>query len=535
MIGRSPAKARSRGGSLLARLRADTGGNTLAMVAAAILPIAAMIGSGLDMSRAYLAQAKLQNACDAGALAARRFMASAAFTAGAEDEGERFFYFNFPEGTMGTGDITLDIGASATNSSVVEISASTEVPTTIMALFGQDEIPIAVECDADQDYVNNDIMLVLDVTLSMNCQAGDLNCAMRTTEHTTSRLRRLREGAAGLYRALEGAAGVRTRYGFMPYSHAVNVGRDLNDLWVREPASYRRGACTWPTTSTCVLTATSGTTHNLTWRNTWRGGTSAGTQWQTNVNSGCIEERNSISQTTILTTVSQNDINTTSTTDATRKWAPYDPAWQQAGRFPDGTTTSGTTYPTLNSFCPRPARRLATYATEAAFQAEMNRIAGSQTYPTASPYTGRAAGGYTYHDIGIIWGARYLSSTGMFQADNPTTFNNIRVDKHIVFLTDGVQTAAETPYTSYANERWDRRLGNSGTQLARHQARFLAACSRARSMGMTIWVIALDEQDTASISPCATSTDHFYVSDGSDLEEIFELIGRGIGRLRLTR
>lgn len=535
MIARAPANATSQRRGFLARLRADTRGNTLALVAAAILPIAGMIGSGLDMSRAYLAEAKLQNACDAAALAARRFMASASFTSGAEAEGERFFNFNFPADTMNVGPITLDIGASDANSSVVEVSASTEVPTTIMALFGQDAIPIDVQCDADQDYVNNDIMLVLDVTLSMNCQAGNLSCASRTTEHTTSRLRRLREGAAGLYRALDGAAGVRTRYGFMPYSHAVNVGRDLNDLWVREPASYRRGTCVWPTASTCVLTATSGTTHNLTWRNTWRGGTNAGTQWQTNVNSGCIEERNSISQTTIRTTVAQTDIDTTSTTDLTRKWAPYDPAWQQAGRFPDGTTTSGSSYPTLNAFCPRPARRLGTYATEAAFQAEMNRIAGSQTYPTASPYTGRAAGGYTYHDIGIIWGMRYLSSSGMFSSSNPTTFNNIRVDKHIVFLTDGVQTAAETPYTSYGNERWDRRMGTSGAQLDRHMSRFLAACSRARSMGMTVWVIALDEQDTTGISPCATSGDHFYTSDGSDLEEIFELIGRGIGRLRLTQ
>ena len=45
---------------VLARLCRDTRGNTLAIVAASLVPLTAMIGSGLDMSRAYLAQNRLQ-------------------------------------------------------------------------------------------------------------------------------------------------------------------------------------------------------------------------------------------------------------------------------------------------------------------------------------------------------------------------------------------------------------------------------------------------------------------------------------------
>jgi hypothetical protein len=40
---------------------------------------------------------------------------------------------------------------------------------------------------------------------------------------------------------------------------------------------------------------------------------------------------------------------------------------------------------------------------------------------------------------------------------------------------------------------------------------------------------------TGDIKTCATSEAHFYTSDGSDLEDVFEAIGRGIGNLRLTR
>ena len=56
-----------------------------------------------------------------------------------------------------------------------------------------------------------------------------------------------------------------------------------------------------------------------------------------------------------------------------------------------------------------------------------------------------------------------------------------------------------------------------------------------KATGTTIWVIALDVTATDDIDDCATSAAHFYTSDGSDLEEVFENIGRGIGNLRLTR
>jgi Flp pilus assembly protein TadG len=83
----------------LRSLAKDSRGNALALAAAAIFPIAAMIGSGLDLSRAYTAQSKLQNACDAAALATRRSMAGSIFSDDDRAEGERFFDFNFPSTT----------------------------------------------------------------------------------------------------------------------------------------------------------------------------------------------------------------------------------------------------------------------------------------------------------------------------------------------------------------------------------------------------------------------------------------------------
>ena len=91
----------------IARLARDRAGNTLAMIAAAIAPIMAMVGGGVDMGRSYLAQARLQQACDAGVLAARKRMGSEAAVSGEIPErtgeiGQRFFNVNFRDGAYGS-------------------------------------------------------------------------------------------------------------------------------------------------------------------------------------------------------------------------------------------------------------------------------------------------------------------------------------------------------------------------------------------------------------------------------------------------
>jgi hypothetical protein len=172
--------------------------------------------------------------------------------------------------------------------------------------------------------------------------------------------------------------------------------------------------------------------------------------------------------------------------------------------------------------CPSEATTLQEYADEDAFQTAINKA------------TARVTGG-TYHDIGMLWGLRFISRTGFFADDNPTERDNIPVNQHIVFMTDGKLDTGDLLYSAYGIQRYQNRVQGSGSLDAMHIARFQAACSLAKSMGITVWVIALDVTDTDDIDDCATSADHFYTSDGSDLEEVFEKIGQGIGNLRLTK
>jgi Flp pilus assembly protein TadG len=503
----------------LRSLGADDRGNTSIMVAAALLPILGMIGAGLDLSRAYLARAKMQSACDSAALGARRAMASSTLDQASIDEGKKFFNFNFPAGTMEAAPVDLDIHASPTDESTVIVVASTTIPTSIMKIFGFRTLPASITCSADQDYVNNDIMLVLDVTGSMNCKAGTgTSCAYQATEQTGSRISKLRSAAVSLYKALEGATGVRTRYGFMPYSMTVNVGKDLNGTWIANPANYwkqvsvqvcvkkdKKGNCTqYQTQTQWQLTPV---THTSSWlSSTW---------------GGCVEERSTESQTgstiKISSDVAQGDIDDTGNTPALQ-WQPYDESIDQGQSDPIATN--------LKQFCPAKAKRLAEYGDDTAFSTALNASVAK-------------VGGYTNHDLGMTWGMRYLSSTGMFSSDNPTIYNEIPVDKHIVFLTDGTMTASTANYSSFGvPAKEDRMVKGDSDLVQRHIDRFLNACDQAREMGATIWVIALDVPDAGSldaIKQCASGDDHFFTSNGSDLDLVFTRIGRGIGRLRMTQ
>jgi len=165
-FGRRKAADSRRGWGFLSRLARDSRGNTLAIVGAALVPLAAMIGSGVDMSRAYMAKTRLQTACDAAALAGRRVMENDTLTTAVTTEATRFFNYNFNQGQYGTAAFTPAVTRPAIGT--IRVSASTTIPTTVMRMFGFNNLPLNVTCDAELNFVNTDVMLVMDVTGSMD-------------------------------------------------------------------------------------------------------------------------------------------------------------------------------------------------------------------------------------------------------------------------------------------------------------------------------------------------------------------------------
>lgn len=505
------------------QLGRDERGNALVLVAAAIIPLTAVIGGGLDIARIHLAQSRLSQACDAAALAGRRAMSNEDIET-AKPEATKFFNFNFPQGYLGTAAFAPTITKPDTGT--VKVVAQTSVPTTIMRIFSYGSVPIKVDCNATQNFDNIDIVLVLDVTGSMD---GSISGEKKIVS--------LRKAVMALYDELASAQtqltaqGLRLRYGIVPYSTNVNVGklvRAANASYIATEATYQTR---WVDggeyhygpkliDASSYLTATS---FNA---NTIVGGSNKWTSWN-----GCIEERQTVNSITQTSSAAYADIPSGALDlnidlipdgNANTKWVP---SFHRIIYEPDGD------YAGDDHYCPVEAKRLNSMT-----KAEM------QTYVDGLLPTGN-----TYHDIGMIWGARFISRNGIFSADNPSVFNDRPVNRYVIFMTDGILEPSSTGYYSYGVERLDQRImggayntsvsGGNGSNLEkRHSKRFVMACNAAKQQGTSIWTIAFGLSAPQALKDCASNEDQWSTSANKDeLIAKFKEIGKNIGALRLSK
>lgn len=256
-------------GTFISRLRAGTSklvrdqrGNAMMLTAAAIVPILGLVGSGVDIGRAYMAQLRLQQACDAGVLAGRRAMGSATYTAAAKAEATKMFQYNYPTGTYDSTGITFDSQADGPSS--VKGTAASYVPSTIMKIFFFNGFNLTVNCAAKLEISNVDIMMVLDVTGSMSTtNSGD----------TANRITGLKNATMDFFDTMTSAevGDGRMRFGVVPYSSSANVGAILmakNSSWISNnmllPSRTPMMRYQW-SGSTPPTTVTNGTLTNGTW------------------------------------------------------------------------------------------------------------------------------------------------------------------------------------------------------------------------------------------------------------------------------
>ena len=205
----------------LRELRRNTNGNVLPMAAVGILMTAALVGGGVDLSRAYKVQNRLQAACDAGVLAGRKAVANNGFDSNAEDTANSYFNANFDDDIQGTS-ATAFAPESNDDGNSVAATATTSMATTIMRIFGEEEIELSVSCNASMGVGNSDITMVLDTTGSM---AWDL-------DGSSTRIEALRTAMMSFYDTVDestASSNARIRYSIVPYSSSVNVGQLLVD------------------------------------------------------------------------------------------------------------------------------------------------------------------------------------------------------------------------------------------------------------------------------------------------------------------
>lgn len=631
---------------VLRRLARDTSGNTLALIAAGVVPLLALVGGGVDMGRSYLAQSRLQQACDAGVLAARKKLGSDIVVGGemptaVAETGQRFFNVNFGDGSYGTRNRAFALTLEPDNS--ISGTARVDVPTTIMNLFGYANVMLAVECQAKLNFSNTDIMFVLDTTGSMlEVNPGD----------SQPRIDVLRDTVKSFHAQMESskATGTRIRYGFLPYASNVNVGGLLKSDWVvdswtyqsRRPkplpdatysfyyVNYERqsgdtSSIPTYTSSTCpastysvsysdtttvstsphtyyYYTTETGTNYwcnnsdgnfivngitynNLVQKVTWtyaydksvkeytyeyrpithdvsgvKGATGdelvhaapleAGTEkpnWDGVPTSyqvwpnGCIEERDTYE----IDDYDNIDLTRALDLDIDLVPVPGQPATQWRPQYPDLVWARAIWWDGTGAFSPDPVEQYSNYlnpswAGHAACPTPARKLAELDAATVASYVDNLGVGGSTYHDIGMIWGGRLLSGSGIFAGDNvdepgkPTA-------RHMIFLTDGETQALDVTYGAYGVEPLDRRrwdpaapkLGLSLTGVV--ERRFAAACKEVKKKNITVWVIGFGTSLNPIMTECAGPGRSFEAANAAELSEVFSKIAESLGDLRISK
>lgn len=209
----------------LSAVRQDATANVMPIAAAGMMVAVALVGSGVDMSRAYMVKSRLQAACDAGVLAGRRAVISNGFDDPAQTNAINYFKANFNNAQQGTQESSFN-ATTDDEGKTVNGTATAKLNTAVMRVFAFNEFNLRVNCASTMGVGNSDIMMVLDTTGSMTSSV-DLN-PNDGLDIKVQKIAGLRTAMKNFYDTVEKStegSNARVRYGFVPYSSSVNVGK----------------------------------------------------------------------------------------------------------------------------------------------------------------------------------------------------------------------------------------------------------------------------------------------------------------------
>jgi Flp pilus assembly protein TadG len=126
------------------------------------------IGLATDSARGYMVQARISDALDAAALAAAHEVGTADF----QPTLEMYFNANFPPGFLGATP-TLGTPQVSEDEMVVTLSASAQIDTVFMHLFGHDNMQVATATEVTREEISMDVVIAMDMSGSMNSSDGN--------------------------------------------------------------------------------------------------------------------------------------------------------------------------------------------------------------------------------------------------------------------------------------------------------------------------------------------------------------------------
>ncbi len=462
--------------------------NDIGAIAAAfglLIPVVvSATGVFIDMSQGYLVRARLASALDAAALAAA--------ATGSDDEAfleqrvEDFVEANYPSDKIGTNILVTTI----LNGDELTVSASAELNTSFMRIFGFDFLDVAASTTVQREVRGLEVVMVLDNTGSMatNDNIGTLRTA--TESFVTI-----------LFESVSDPELVKV--GLVPYASSVNVGpyglgMDLDSDSYGEPfvippeddiyASYDSSLN--PLTGDDYGIDEDDLEYDLSLKGQWH---------------GCVlaEEY------------------TLDTEDHAGPWEMYRHDFNGNNYYLNNIYFNGTLgdgYNALrgpNIYCPQ--QPIVPLTSDEQF------LIDSADNMTAS--------GATLGNFGMVWGWRVLSPEEPFIEG--AEYDNDQWDKVVVVMTDGVNTMSNV-YSAYG------RSNAHSIDADDLDDRFSEVCDAMKENNILIYTVTFDsgvDDDTKDLyRDCATTTANYNDAPSQEkLEEVFEKIARELSNLHIRQ
>ncbi len=450
----------------------DNSGSVLPLVGIAMLVLVGATGAAIDSERAQQVQAKLSSSLDAAGLAAGATIS----TNNVATEVEKYMHTNF-DGYLGA--TLTNITATVDNSnSVITLSATANVPTTLMRALGKNSITVQASAEIIRASKGLELVMVLDNTGSMS----------------GSKLRSLKSAATDMVNILYGNKDKVDNLwiGLVPFSQAVNIGSN-HSSWT--------------------------TADNFDW------GT---TSW-----SGCVDARE-------VNGLDVTDDPPSVATFPKYYWPCHKRynAWFGTNRGRNNCKTSGTIryrsrlgmYRGPNKYCPQPVTPLT---------ASKNTIINAINSMRAVGYTHINLGAaWGWRMLSPRW--RGLWGGEMNRNNLPLDYNTNNMNKAVIIMTDGDNTMSSRSHTAYWYLT-DGKLGTTRyrTATAELDKRLLQVCTMMKNKNIIVYTISFGSISSSSrnmMRSCASQPDYYFHSPNSTtLRAAFRAIGDSLANLRVSK
>lgn len=493
-------------------------GSVAVVVALSLMVLVLIVGGVIDVSRAIYARETLQQAADAGALAAAKNVPVVTDPQNVKEEKLAATAQELINANLGTSNGLLTVQpvtatyspGLGTAADTVKISLSATAPTAFLKLVGINDFEFVIESTSQMPQPGPiDLALVLDTTKSMS--------AAPATGGAT-KIETLKVAATDLVKQLMTASNPNIRVGVVPYSHLVNVGlQDPAPSWVLPIERDYCAAYTYENPNAKCTTKRVDCLVDGVWTDDGcsvqnddckdRGKTictsTARSPWN-----GCVGARS---------VITNNPANIFANT--------FTEAYLDNISDPTVVKYSGQSVTSFgpNAWCPSRVLPLS-----ASRDSVLNTISGLK------------AAGDTHIPLGLIWGWNILAPGEPYDARTKDDLAKIGGFKVLLLMTDGINATSPRLYdgallaNGYGNITPPWRDGTKSNELT------TTICDKIKGESIRIYTVLFDVTDTTIrtiLEGCASKIDgkktSFNADNSKELRDAFAEIGNQLMEVKL--